>query len=331
MSLLTARARPRDEAPRARPVAAWPRIAAWFAAVHPARWLRWLRNGMLVMAVVAWLLGGLVIREARHDVATATGNGTQAIAQIHAASKALTSDVDATRDFGQDGVALTGAGSDYTDDLTAANQELITALTDNVAGPQVADGLEFDESQLTTYSDQVQQAVTDFVTSGEGKLAQAEIGSYIPTFEGAIQGDLGSYRTSEQKAVTADLNSQWLGPGDVWWLLLAPFFVMLLLAAGTSYVLWHGFRRLLSGRLIAAVTATLGLVILVASLNVHDGGQAKAFVATHETTLPTPPATDVSFAVSWPALTAWVVLALAVLLLVYSACRPRLDEYRYRP
>jgi hypothetical protein len=106
---------------------------------------------------------------------------------------------------------------------------------------------------------------------------------------------------------------------------------MLLLAAATSRVLWRGFRRLLSGRLIAAVAATLGLIILTASLNIHDGGQAKTFVATSAASLPVPAATDTSFAVSWLALTAWVVLTVAVLVLVYTACRPRLDEYRYRP
>jgi hypothetical protein len=328
MSLMTAQPRAEDEAPRAGLIAGL--MAGWYARAHPARWLRWLRNGIVAMALVAWALCGLVTREARHDVAAATGNGAQAIAQIHAASAALTSDVRVTNTFTNNDVALTGAGDDYTDYLTAATQELIAASTDNVAGRRTADELDFDELQLNTYSGQVQQAVTDFATSGEDTLARDEIG-YATTIENQIWQDLRMRDNDERAAVAADLNSQWLGPGDVWWLLLAPFLVMLLLAAATSYVLWRGFRRLLSGRLIVAVATTLGLIIVMASLNVHDGGQAKAFVATRAASLPVPAATDTSFAVSWPSLTAWAVLNAAVIFLVYTAFRPRLDEYRYRP
>jgi hypothetical protein len=324
MSLRTPLTRPEGERQRAR------LIAAWYTRMHPAQWLRWLRNGILAMALIAWALCGLVIRDARHDIATATGNGAQAIAQIDAARAALSSDVGATNDFNSDGVALTGTGNDYTDYLTAATQELIAASTDNVAGAQTASDLDFDELQLNTYSGQVQQAITDFSTPGDSTLAMAEIG-YATTIEQQIEKDLGSRLHDERTAVATDLDSQWLSPGDVWGLLLAPFFVMLVLAAATSYVLWHGFRRLLSGRLIAAAATTLGLIILVASLNIHDGGQAKTFVATKAASLPVPAATDVSFADSWPALTAWVVLTVAALVLAYTAYQPRLDEYRYRP
>ena len=322
MSLMTAPAHAEDEIPRTG------LIAGWYAGMHPARWLRWLRNGMLIMALVAWALCGLVTREARHDVATATGNGTQAIAQIEGARAELSKDVTATNGFTGD-VALTGVGTSFSDPLTAANQELIAAFADNAAGPRTASELAFDELQLTTYRDQVQQALTDFTINGESMLATAEIG-YATTIEGQIQSDLGSRLSDERVAVSADLSSPWLGPGDVWWLLLAPFLVMLLLAAATSYVMWHGFRRLLSGRLIVAVAATLALVIAMASLNVHDGGQAKTFVAT-KASLPVPNATDTSFAVSWPALAAWAVLTVVILFLVYTAYRPRLDEYRYQP
>jgi hypothetical protein len=305
-------------------------MALMTVAVHPVRWLRWLRNAILMMAVIAWALCGLVTREARGDVATATGSGAQAIAQLNAARQALTSDIRVAGGLGNDGVALTGTGSDYTDDLTAATQELLAAVTDNVAGPQVASDLEFDESQLNTYNGQVQQAITDFATPGDQTLAKTEIG-YATTIEQQIQSDLGSLRGSEQRAVAADLSSPWLGPGDVWWLLLTPVFVLLGLAVATSYLLRRGFRRLISGRLVAAVATTLGLVILMASLNVHDGGQAKSFVAANTASLPVPAATDVSFADSWPALTAWVVLTVAALALAYTAYRPRLDEYRFRP
>jgi hypothetical protein len=303
---------------------------------HPKDELRWLRNGTLAVIVVAGLLCGLVTENAHREIATATGEGTSAITDINAANKALAaSDPVGSSLTGSEliGTAAIGPGSNYSDDFTAASNGLVSAAAHNVAGGQGAELIQFDEGLLLIYNSQVQQAITDF--TDDRTLAHVELG-YANTVEKEI--DLtptphvtNSLRQTEQMAVTAELDSRWLGPGDIWWLLLAPFFVLLLLAARTSYVLWHGFRRLLSGRLTVAVVAMLGLIVLVASLNVHDGGQAKAFVAATAGSTQAPGATDVSFAVSPLALAAWPVLIIAALALGYAAYGSRLDEYRYRP
>lgn len=187
---------------------------------------------------------------------------------------------------------------------------------------------------MLIYNSQVQQAITDFADNRRRTLAQVEL-EYATNVEQGIALAPAPHVTSllqtELTGVTAELDSRWLGPGDIWWLLLAPFLVLLLLAARTSYVLWHGFRRVLTGRLTVAVAAMLGLIVLVASLNVHDGGQAKAFVAAAVSSTQASEATDVSFAVSPPALAAWLLLIIAALAFGYAAYRPRLDEYRYQP
>jgi hypothetical protein len=298
---------------------------------HPKDELRWLRNGTLAVIVVAGLLCGLVTENAHREIATATGQGTDAITDINAANNALTeSDGVARRSLR--GSILIGPGTNYSGDFTAASNGLVSAAAHNVADAEGAELIQFDEGELLIYNSQVQQAITDFAADPASRLGEVELG-YATSIETGIDLTSGtsSLLYTEHAAVTAELASGWLGPGDIWWLLLAPFLVLLLIAARTSYVLWHGFRRLLSGRLTVAVAATLALIVLVASLNVHDGGQAKAFVAAAVGSTKAPTATDVSFAVSPLALAAWLVLIIAALALGYAAYGSRLDEYRYRP
>jgi hypothetical protein len=318
--------------------------APWYARAHPVRWLRWLRTGMLTLILVAGLLCLLVAYQAHREITTATGDGVQAISEVRAAyTELFLGDKAVTLSFSTGDVALVGPGATYSDDVTAARQDLVLAAGDLAAGDN-ADGfdgtntIQFAEGLLGTYGDLVQQASTDLADSNK-TLAMAELG-YAHVLLDDEPGDLlyvlSNLRESEQAAVTADLGSRWLRPGDFWWLLLAPFLAMLLLAAGTSYVLWHGFRRLLSVRLTSALVLTLALVALVASLTVHDGGQAKAFIdgrlASQVSLTPAqaPRATGASFAYSPWTLAAGLVLAGGAGILAFAAYWPRLDEYRYR-
>jgi hypothetical protein len=312
--------------------------APWYARAHPVRWLRWLRTGMLTLILVAGLLCLLVGYQAHREITTATGHGAQAISEVRTAYTELTrADQAVASSFRTGDVALVGPGAIYSDDVTAASQDLVLAAGDNVAGFDGTNTIQFAEGLLGTYGDLIQQASTDLAGSNR-TLALAELG-YAHDLLGQTGGlldVLNGLRQSERAAVTADLGSRWLGPGDFWWLLLAPFLAMLLLAAGTSYVLWHGFRRLLSVRLTSALVLTLALVALVASLTVHDGGQAKAFIggrlASQASLTPAqaPRATDVSFAYSPWTLAAGLVLAGGAGILAFAAYWPRLDEYRYR-
>jgi hypothetical protein len=293
---------------------------------------------MLTLILVTGLLCLLVGYQAHREITTATGHGAQAISEVGAADTELTQANQAVASsLGTGDVALVGPGAIYSDDVTAASQDLVLAAGDNVDGSDGTNAIQFAEGLLGTYGDLVQQASTD-LADNDGTLARAELGYAHELLDqtGGLLDVLNRLRQSEHAAVTADLGSRWLGPGDFWWLLLAPFLAMLLLAAGTSYVLWHGFRRLLSVRLTSALVLTLALVALVASLTVHDGGQAKAFIAGRRapqvslTPAQAPGATDASFVYSPWTLAAGLVLAGGAGILAFAAYWPRLDEYRYR-
>jgi hypothetical protein len=323
--------------------------------VRPERWLRRLRVGMLVTIIVSGLLCLLVTYQAHREITTATGNGAQAIAEVDAVSAALArANTAVMLSFQTGDVPLVGAGANYTDDITAATQGLVLAAEHNVAGIQGANTIQFAEGLLVTYAGLVQQATADFTDSGNKSLAVADLGyaSDLLNQPGDIGTVLSGLARTERLAVRTDLSSRWLGPADLWWLLLAPFLVALCLGAGTSRVLWRGFRRVLSIRLTGALLLTLGLTVLVASLNVHDGGRARAFIngqfasyTRHilaqgssasgsvgaQAANPVPPsAADVGYAYSLWTLTAGLVIIVSAGILSQAAYWPRLDEYRYR-
>jgi hypothetical protein len=300
------------------------------------RWLRWLRTGTLTLILAAGLLCLLAVYQAHREIITATGHGVQAISEVGTASAELTQADDAVAgSFKADDVALVGPGSAYANAITTASQELVLAAGNNVAGIDGSSTIQFAEGQLGIYGDLVQQAITDLAASN-GTLAQADLAD-AHTFlaqNGGLRDALTALGGSERTAVAADLGSLWLRSGDSWWLLLTPFLAMLLLAAGTSYVLRQGFRRLLSTRLTAALVLTLALVALVASLNGHDGDQAKAYYQSHTSMAHRglahlPPATDAGFASSPWTLAAGLVLVGGAGVLAFAAYRPRLHEYRY--
>jgi hypothetical protein len=295
--------------------------------------------GMSTLILVVGLLCLLVVYQAHRGTTAATGHGAQAISQVGAASAELVNaDSAVVQSFSNGAVGLVGPGAAYEDDITAASQDLTLAAGNNVAGIVGLSTIQFAEGQLGTYNDLVQQASSDFAANNH-TLAQAELAALVGHdgfLDKWVLTTLRSLRESERRAVIADLRSRWLRPGEVWWLLLAPFLAMLLLAAGTSYVLWHGFRRLLSVRLTSALMLTLALVGLVASLNIHDGGHARAFIhglhawSIQLTPARVPPATDVGFGYSPWTLAAGLVLVGSAGVLTVGAYWPRLHEYRYQ-
>jgi hypothetical protein len=379
-------------------------LVRWYgaaAATHPVRWLRWLRDGMLTVIAVAGLLCLLVTYQAHREITAATGRAATAITEVNAAyTQLVEANSELVTSFHSGDVAIAGTGATYDLDITAASQDLVIAAGDNAAGANGAQLIQFADGLLGTYTGMVEQASTDSASGMGTTLPIAGLLSASGQMSSILAG-LAGLRQAEQGALTADLGSQWLTPGDVWWLLLAPFFAMLLLAAGTSYALWRGFRRILSVRLTAALVLTLGLIGLVAVLNVHDAGQARESVtgplswqtdltsakAAHQDLggqqmlremvgVACPPdapsicvtiagdqriekamsarlrpvaqaagpdaagiltsefhtdAADTGFAYNPWTLAAGLVLAGAAAALVYAACRPRLEEYRYRP
>jgi hypothetical protein len=316
--------------PQARP-------ASTATRVHPWRWLHVLRSGALAMIIVEGLLFLLVSYQAHREITTVAGDGKQAIDEVIQANDAIglaTAALQGITAKTAETISLSGPGSQYVNSYTSATKQLTLAALHNVAGPGSATDISFAGGLLVIYDGQVRQAITDYV-EGHDTLGEIEVG-YLPHL--GVQAALTTVLQDEQQAATADLSSLWLRPDYVWWLLLAPFFVLLLTVVGTSYVLWHGFRRLLSVRLTAAAAVTLALVVFAAELNGYEGRRAHAFMtpalkASLGTGTPGAASLKASLAYSPLTLTLAVGLALAAVAcaLVYAACHPRLEEYRYRP
>jgi hypothetical protein len=316
---------------RVRPVRT---LASVVTRVHRRRWLRGLRNGALTMIGLTGLLCLLVSYQAQREIAASTGNGEQAISEISAANTAINGATMALSGINAGAVRLGGPPGQYVNSYTLATEQLTLADLHNIAGPVTATNIVFAGGLLVTYDDQARQAVSDDA-QGHENLGAVEVG-YPP--EVGVQLKLTDLLQDEQQAVTANLDSWWLSPGIFWWLLLAPFVALLLVVGATSYLLWRGFRRLISVRLVIAATATLALVIMVAELNVHDGGRAKAFMAPAlrfslgpGATITKPASLSAGLAYTPPALAGGVTLVALACVLVYAAYHPRLEEYRYRP
>jgi hypothetical protein len=312
----------------------WPgkTLASRVARVHPRWWLRALRNGTLAMIGLAGLLCLLVSYQAHREIATATGDGEQAISEVMKANVAIGQATNALGGIAASAVPLGGPGNPYVDSYTSATQLVTLTALHNVAGHAGAADISTAGGLLVTYDDQARQAMTDYV-EGHQELGATEVG-YLQNV--GVQSQLAVLLSAEQGAARAELGSWWLRPGYFWWLLLTPFLAMLLAAVGTSYLLWRGFQRLLSVRLTLAAAAMLALVVFVAALNVHDGGRAKAFMApmlgaSLGTGPPRAATLDAGLAYSPLTLAVGLVLVAVASAAAYAAYRPRLEEYRYRP
>lgn len=291
---------------------------------------------MLTLIVVAGLLCLLVTYLAHREITAATTHGAAAVAEIDTATAEL---AQAQTKVGQGKTAiaevslnpLTGSSTTFDDAVAAATQDLVLAAENNVDGVTGADHIQFAAGLLETYSGLVQQAAIFDADPGSPVLVNAEQG-YAAALLQQVDASLQQLRGDEQQGIDADLDSLWLTPGDFWWLLLAPFLVMLVLAAATSYVLWHGFRRLFSVRLTAELGLTLVLVALVASLNTHDAGQARTalggWLAVH--THPAVLSADTGLAFSLLVLLIGLILVAVAVALALAAYARRLNEYRYR-
>jgi subtilisin family serine protease len=308
----------------------------WHAPMHQVRWLRWLRTGTLTLILAAGLLCLLVIYQAHRGITTAIGHGARAISEVGAAYAELAKTGNAVADGSRGRIPLLErrfSPGAYDEAITAAGKDLVLAAGNNVAGGVGSSRITIAEVQIGTYNDRVQQASIDLAGNkrSRGLYRFATLGGDYGFLRGEVLTSIRTLDRSERKAVAADLRSRWLRSSDFWWLLLTPFLAMVLLAAGTSYVLWHGFRRLFSVRLTAALLLMLALVGLVASLNMHDADRAQAFI--HGLAVPgaqVPPATDVSFGYSVWTLAAVLLMTGGAGVLTFGAYRPRLYEYNYQ-
>jgi hypothetical protein len=303
-----------------------------YTRAHPVTWLRWLRAGAVVVIAATACLGWLETAQAHREIAVTSTHGVRAIADADAARRDLSAASAAVqRSFAAGAVPLTGPGEAYTAAIASAAQDLVLTAEDNVAGPPGSDQVQFADGQLSSYRAQVDQAGND-AAAGDPVLAQAELG-YATTLLNGLYDEVGKLGTAEVTAVSAELGSPWLAPPVLWAVPLAPLAALLALAGWTSYVLRAGFRRLLSVPLIAAVTATLGLVLLTAAANTRDSLHALHYeqqvlraLAAHQTILAVPGPDAGSGTSAWTLLVA-LALAGGAAFLAFSAYQPRLREY----
>ena len=305
-----------------------------YQLAHPATWLRWLRAGALAAVTAAALLGWLETAQAHQDISLATSHGIQAVTDVAAAQQELQAANSGLRAiFTAQAVVLTGPGQAYTTAVASAAQDLVLAASDNIAGPAGGDQIQFAEGQLSTYRDQVDQAIAD-LAAGDPTLARAELG-YATTLASGVRAGLRELGRTELSEVNASLSASWLSPAVQWTAPLIPLTILLALASWTSYVLAVGFRRRLSVPLILAVLAATAFATIVAAANAHDSTHATRFVQQVTSALPAPPAElsaagpDASAGTSVPAVLAGTGLATCAAILAFAAYRPRLLEYRF--
>jgi hypothetical protein len=294
-------------------------------AAHPARVLRWLRNGVLAAIAATALLYLLVAIEARREI-TAARHTAQAISDIGKASTAANDAQQHLTKAFRENVTLIGTGTAFTNDTAQVNTDVTLAAEGNAAGPEGSTQIQFVQGQLTTCIQLANTAVQDYDSLGAGAAQNAldalttkdekdkVTGAYIADTGGLIAA-LRDLQRLEQGALDAQLGSRWLDPAWFWLLLLGPVTGMLLLVAATGYVLAQHFRRPVSRLLASATLVTTAVSVTVGILSMSDDHQLSADPwAGH-------PATA---AITLLLLTAAAVLA-------YLGYRPRLAEYRFRP
>ncbi|MCL2581161.1 MAG: hypothetical protein FWE35_01755 [Streptosporangiales bacterium] len=288
------------------------------------------------MIILTAALCALVASEA-HGQVTAAVNGGRAVFYLRQAETSLKEANTAAKASDNDRyIQLAGSGTDFQNNVTAATQELLLAAENNAAGPLAATTIQFSEGLLVVYTGLIQQAGIDYQASGGPGLTKAELGYATNLLDGSqgIQVSLHGLIHRETGAVRAAEDSAWLSPAVAWPVLFAPCLAALLIAACTSSVLWRGYRRLISGRLTAAVTAELFLAALVASLDTRDSGQLSRYFrplvnGQQAASVASPATVNASYAFFWWTLAAGLLLMSAALVLAYTSYRPRLREYRY--
>lgn len=247
------------------------RAFAVFTGAHTVRRLRWARNGALAALAVTAAACLLVSVEAHREITRAARHSAGAITEIDDARQALVKADDAlVINFDKGDIALTGPGSTYADEITAANQNLVLAAGDNVAGAGGSASIQFSEGLLITYTSLVDQAVTDYSAGTDHTLGVVDLWYASDLLHSSALPELERLHHTEQNALAAQRRSPWLSPAGFWWPLLVPVLALLGIVVATSRLLWLGFRRLVSVRLALAVVLAAVAVATVGWATVRD-------------------------------------------------------------
>lgn len=257
---------------------------------HTVRKLRWARNGVLAALLATALCCLLVSLQAHRVITTAARGGTEAIIEVDAARQALVeADAALLTNVHRGDIALTGPGSTYNDQITAANQSLVLAANDNIADAEARAQIQFAEGLLITYTSLVDHAFTDYPTGSDHTLGTVEFWYASDLLhQGPIQ-TLHKLHRTEQAAIDAKRRSLWLSPEKFWWILLAPVLALLGFIIRSSQLLWRGFRRLVSIRLALTLLLAIVAVVIVGWGTVRDeqrlAAEATGTLARHSDTV----------------------------------------------
>lgn len=300
-------------------------VMGWYGelrATHPARVLRWLRNGVLAIVAVTALLyvtaavqGGHRIADARH-----TRLAVQEIDAAHDA--AVSADEALTKAFRTGQVGLIGTGTDFANATAQVNTDVTLAAEGNAAGERGRTQIQFVQGQLITCQTLAETAVQDTSPAGHadakdvhGALTapQERDGTTPIPDTGGLTSSLTDLRALENTALSHQRTSGWLSPAVPWTLILGPALAVLLLTTATGYVLARHFRRWPDPRLTAAAALTAAVGITTGVLCHLDAAHLSAHPRAGH-----------------PVTTALALCALAAAgVLAYLAYRPRLAEYRF--
>src|SRR5262249_52490488 len=167
---------------------------SWYRSLrgtHPARALRWLRNGVLAAVAAAALLYLLVAIEARHQI-TAAKRAEQAISYISKASKAaFDAQASLSNAFELEDVTLIGTGAAFADDTAQVNTDVTLAAESNVAGAEGRTQIQFVQGQLTTCIQLAETAVHDYGSPG------ADLAALHALTDGDEQGSVTHARIAD--------------------------------------------------------------------------------------------------------------------------------------
>lgn len=256
------------------------RACVALARAHTVRKLRWARNGVLAALAVTAAVCLLVSVQAHREITPAARHSAGAITEIDAARHALVqADAALVNNFDHGDIALTGPGSAYADGIAAANEDLVLAAGDNVAGAEGSARIQFSEGLLITYTSLVDQAVTDYSAGSDHTLGMVELWYASDLLHSGPIPELEKLHRTEQAALDGQRRSVWLSPAKFWWPLLVPVLALLVLVVATSWLLRMGFRRLVSVRLVLTVLLSATAAVTVGWATVRDEQHLAAAVS----------------------------------------------------
>lgn len=230
---------------------------------HPIYVLRWLRNVMLALILLAAIADAWVGIQANNDFSAAQRAGQAAAYARHAGRVVTDAQSKLQGAFGAGEYSLTGTGAEYVSDITEVNNYLSLAATDNRENSPQTKDIQFAQGDLETYLALSENAIRDGTVNVPLRVAGE---AYAESGAGDLTTALGTLELSETNARASLLNAWARNPGWYWCVLLLPVICVLALAIRTADVLARCFRRRANRQLWWSAAVAGGTAIAVGVL-----------------------------------------------------------------